>query len=93
MFHEDDKRRRRRLAVLPLASLGVLLALWVGLVRALGADGLSPPVISSVGLPTDPTHETAAAFMFTNARSVEFRCTLDEGEPTACGAGFMGAET
>lgn len=93
MFHLDDKRRRRRLAVLGLASLGVLLALWLGLVRALGADGLAPPVISSVGLPTDPSTDTAAAFMFTSATSAGFRCTLDEGDVTDCGAGFLGAET
>jgi hypothetical protein len=93
VFHLDDKRRTRRLAVFLLASLGVLAALLVGLVRAHGAGGLSLPVISPVGLPTDPTRETAAAFMFTSATSAEFRCALDGGDETHCGAGFLGAES
>ncbi len=93
MLHLDDKRRTRRLALLLLASLGVLVALWLGLVRALGAGGLSPPLISPVGLPTDPTRETAAAFMFTSATSARFRCALDGGDETDCGAGILGAET
>ena len=92
MSRDDDRRERRRLVVWLVVTLCVVAELvGLGLVRAHGANGLAAPVISRIGLPTDPTRERSAAFMFTNERSVDFRCTLDEREPTACGTGLFGS--
>jgi len=85
-----DERRRKRLVALLAASLAALAALGIGLVRAAGAGGLTAPVISTIGLPPHATRETAAAFMFTNARTVAFRCALDGRAATPCGTGVFG---
>jgi hypothetical protein len=85
-----EKRRRRRLVVWLLVTLCVVADLiGVGVLRASGASGLGAPVISTVGLPTDPTTERSAAFMFTYDRTADFRCTLD-GADADCGSGIFG---
>src|SRR4029078_3339883 len=85
-----DKRRKRRLVVWLLACLCVVADLrGVGVLRASGASGLGAPVISPVGLPTDPTTERSAAFMFTYDRTADFRCTFD-GAGSDCGSGILG---
>ena len=38
-----------------------------------------------------PDPRESATFMFTDERSADFRCTLDEREPTACGVGLFGS--
>lgn len=92
MSRDDPRRKRRRLVVWLVVTLCVLAELvGLGLVRAHGANGLPAPVISPIGLPTDPTGETSATFMFTDERSADFRCVLDEREPTACGVGLFGS--
>src|SRR4029078_8014213 len=85
-----DKRRKRRLVVWLLVTLCVFADLiGVGVLRASGASGLGAPVISPVGLPTDPTTARSAAFMFTYDRNADFRCTLD-GAGSDCGSGILG---
>jgi hypothetical protein len=85
-----EKRRRRRLVVWLLVTLCVVADLiGVGALRASGASNLGTPIISPVGLPTDPTTERSAAFMFTYDRTADFRCTLD-GADTDCGSGIFG---
>jgi len=85
-----EKRRKRRLVVWLLVTLCVLADLiGVGALRASGASGLGAPVISPVGLPTDPTTARSAAFMFTYDRTAEFRCTLDAAD-AECGSGIFG---
>jgi hypothetical protein len=94
VHREVDKLRSRRLVVWLVVTLCVLAELvGLGLVRAQGANALEPPLISSVGLPTDPTRARSAAFMFTSGRAVEFRCTLDRRAPTSCGVGVFGSQT
>jgi hypothetical protein len=77
--------------IVTLCVLAELVGL--GLVRASGATALTAPVISSVGLPTDPTPVRSATFFFTNEQTVEFRCTLDGGVPASCGAGLLGSKS
>ena len=90
MSRVDEKRRRRRLVVWLVVTLCVVAELLgVGLLHASGASGLRAPVISPVGLPTDPTRERSAAFMFTYDRTADFRCTLD-GAGRDCGTGVFG---
>lgn len=94
MSGDDYRRHRRRLVVWLVVTLCVFAELvGLGLVRASGATGLSAPVISSVGLPADPTTVRSATFFFTNEQTVEFRCTLDGGAPDSCGAGLLGSES
>jgi len=89
---DDYRRHRRRLVVWLVVTLCVLAELvGLGLVRASGATALTAPVISSVGLPADPTTVRSAAFFFTNEQTVEFRCSLDGGAPASCGAGLLGS--
>jgi len=91
---DDDRRHRRRLVVWLVVTLCVLAELiGLGLVRALGATALNAPIISSVGLPTDPTTVRSATFFFTNEQTVAFSCTLDGGEPASCGAGLLGSSS
>jgi hypothetical protein len=88
-----EKRRRRRLVLWLLVTLSIVAELvGVGLLHATGASGLRAPVISSVGLPTDPTPERTAAFMFTYDRTTDFRCTFD-GAREDCGSGVFGQAT
>ena len=90
MSRVGEKRRRRRLGLWLLVTLCIVAELvGVGLLHAMGASGLRAPVISSVGLPTDPTRERSAAFMFTYDRTADFRCTLD-GAGMDCGTGLFG---
>lgn len=90
----DGKRQRRRLVVWLVVTLCVLAELvGVGLLRASGANGLTAPIISSVGLPTDPARERSATFMFTYDRTVAFECMLDGGATAACGVGLFGSRT
>ena len=90
MSRVGDKRRKRRLVVWLLVTLCVFADLiGVGVLRASGASGLGAPVISPVVLPTDPTTERSAAFMFTYDRTADFRCTLD-GAGSDCGSGILG---
>ena len=85
-----EKRRKRRLVVWLLVTLCVLADLiGVGALRASGASGLGAPVISPVGLPTDPTTARSAVFMFTYDRTADFRCRLD-GANADCGSGIFG---
>ena len=94
MIRNDDWRQGRRLVVWLVVTLCILAELvGLGLMRAYGSNGLTPPVISSVWRPADPTRETSAAFMFTNERTVAFQCSLDEQAQRACGAGVLGAVT
>ena len=92
MRGDDDRRRRRRLVVWLVVALCVLAELiGLGLVRASGATSLTAPVMSSVGLPTDPTTVRSATFFVTNEQTVEFRCALDGGAPSSCGSGLLGS--
>ena len=56
-------------------------------------NGLTAPVISPVGLPTDPARERSATFMFTYDRTVAFECVLDASATVACGHGLFGSRT
>ena len=90
MSRAGEKRRKRRLVLWLLVTLCIVAELvGVGLLHATGASGLRAPVISSVGLPTDPTRERSAAFMFTYDRTADFRCTFD-GAREDCGSGVFG---
>jgi hypothetical protein len=81
---DDYKGHRRRLVVWLVVTLCVLAELvGLGLVRASGASALTAPVISSVGLPADPTTVRSATFFFTNEQTSAFRCTLDAGAPAS----------
>jgi hypothetical protein len=85
-----EKRRKRSLVVWLLVTLCVVADLVaVGALRASGTSGLGAPVISPIGLPTDPTTERSAAFMFTYDRTADFRCSLD-GVGADCGSGIFG---
>jgi hypothetical protein len=86
VFRVGENRTGRRLVV--TLCVGAEL-LGVGLLHATGASSLRAPVISPVGLPTDPTRERSAAFMFTHGRTADFRCTLD-GAWRDCGTGVFG---
>ena len=93
MSRVGEKRRRRRLVLWLLVTLCILAELLgIGLLHAMGVSALRAPVISSVGLPTDPTRERSAAFMFTYDRTADFRCTFD-GVREHCGSGVFGQVT
>jgi len=94
MSWDGDKRQRRRLVVWLVVTLCVLAELvGVGLLRASGANGLTAPIISPIGLPADPARERSATFMFTYDRTVAFECTLDGAATAACGLGLFGSRT
>src|SRR5262249_2484603 len=67
------------------------LALALGLLRA--STGPDVPVISDVRLPSDPTDVRSATFMYTDADSAAFTCSLDGSSFVGCGHGIFGSIT
>ena len=94
MTRHDDRPSRVRKAVWATVLLGAFAAVFgFGALQAVGAGGPPTPVISSVGLPTNPTYQTSARFMFTDAQSVTFECARDGASYSPCGANFFGSKS
>lgn len=93
MATDERTERLRRAVWLPALTIVSLLALVFGLLRAQGASGPPRPVLSTIDLPADPTTVRSASFMFTNAKSVTFECSLDAAAYTPCGTGVFGMES
>ena len=92
MPSEETPRRVRSAIWWPVLLVVALLVLVFGLLRAQGANGPAVPEISSVRSPDDPTEERSAAFMFTDAQTVTFECSLDASPFTTCGDGVFGSK-
>jgi hypothetical protein len=94
MARDDERPNRKRRVVWQAVLLCVLAtALAVRVLPALGTSGPPRPEISSVRLPENPTSETSARFMYTDAQPVSFECALDGSRFAACGSNYFGSRS